>query len=294
MERFNRIGVFLNQEPGDREAISFAGMIARTSQASVLSFIVVRGLEDPPTGPDLTVSDIRDQIWETLHGTAEPQIEVSRATGMFEILRFARDLELDLIIVGRRLPTEQLAVGSVFYRLARKAPCSVLAVPEHARTHLSRLLVMVDGSPCSTQALETAAAVARGCGERNPQLVVQSTFYVGYGYHFINQNLEAVIAERRAMVAQKLDAQLAKVDTAGLMLEKVVSNSDAPAQAALNLASAMNLDCIVIGSRGMTEPAAALLGSTAERLVVSASLPVLVVKKKGETVRFLDALLLGN
>ncbi len=291
MERFNRIGVFLNQEPGDREAISFAGMIARASHARVLNFIVVRGLEDPPTAPDLSDSDIRDQIAETLQDTIEPRIEIARATGMYEILRFARNIELDLIIVGRRLPTEQLAVGSVFYRLSRKAPCSVLVVPEHARTHLSRLLVMVDGSPCSTHALETAAAIARGCGEPNPQLIVQSAFHVGYGYSYSGLSLEEAVAQRSAMVAENLEAQLAKVDTVGLALEKIVANSDSPPKAALNLAAAMNLDCIVVGSRGMTKPAAVLLGSTAERVLLSASLPVLVVKNKGETVRFLDALL---
>lgn len=57
---------------------------------------------------------------------------------------------------------------------------------------------------------------------------------------YIGLNLEAAIAERSALVAQKLDSQLTKVDTVGLKLEK--ANGDSPAKAALNLASAMNLD----------------------------------------------------
>jgi nucleotide-binding universal stress UspA family protein len=51
------------------------------------------------------------------------------------------------------------------------------------------------------------------------------------------------------------------------------------------------MDAIVIGSRGATLPADALLGVTTERVLLNASCPVLVVKRKGETFGFLDAVL---
>lgn len=57
------------------------------------------------------------------------------------------------------------------------------------------------------------------------------------------------------------------------------------------MASARNMDVIVIGSRGATLPAIALLGATTERVLLEASVPVLVVKRKGETFRFLDVIL---
>ena len=76
------------------------------------------------------------------------------------LLRVAHD-ELDVVVVGRRLPSEQVGIGAAFSKLARKCPCSVLVVPSHARVHLSRMLVPVDFSEHSKLALEQAIDVAR-------------------------------------------------------------------------------------------------------------------------------------
>jgi nucleotide-binding universal stress UspA family protein len=54
------------------------------------------------------------------------------------------------------------------------------------------------------------------------------------------------------------------------------------------------MDMIVVGSRGLSRSAAAILGSTAERVLTCSPLPVLIVKRKGETVHLLDALLGGR
>jgi hypothetical protein len=53
----------------------------------------------------------------------------------------------------------------------------------------------------------------------------------------------------------------------------------------------MGADMILLGSRGRTQSAAILLGSVAEKLVmVNNVLPMLIFKKKGETVGFFEAL----
>lgn len=291
MVRFKRIGVFLNQEPGDDEAISFAGCIACAASAETISFTVVRGLESAPseTAPDIT--EIHARILRILPDADKHQVEISSATGVYEILRVSRDLDLDLIVVGRRLPNDQLAAGSVFYRVARKAPCSVLLTPEYARTHLSRLLVMVDFSEHSRLALETALVIARACGESTPQVLVHSTYRVGYGYRYSGMNFDEAAASLKKQTADKLAAFLTGLDTSGLQFETVVACAESATAAAMNLATARNMDAVVLGSRGMTRPAAVLLGSTTEQMVASAPLPVLIVKRKGETTRFVDALL---
>lgn len=292
MEQFKRIGVFLNQEPGDDEAISFAGRIGRAADSETMMFILVRGLENSPIGPEPTVEDLRARITKILPDAQYHRIELSSATGLHEILRCARDLNLDLIVVGRRLPSDQLAIGSVFYRLARKAPCSVLLAPEHARTHLSRLLVMVDFSKHSKCALETALTIARSCGEPSPQVVALTTYRVGYGYRYGDTSFHDAANTMKENASQKLAAFLADLDTSGVQFESVVASAESgAASVAMNLASARNMDAIVVGSRGMSRPAAALLGSTAERVVAHAPLPVLIVKRKGETTRLLEAFL---
>jgi len=56
-------------------------------------------------------------------------------------------------------------------------------------------------------------------------------------------------------------------------------------------AKKIDADLILLGSRGRTTSAAILLGSTAEKLIsYNKLLPMLIFKKKGETMGFFDAL----
>lgn len=294
MERFNRIGVFLNQEPGDQEAVGFAGLIAKAMGAEHLEFVVVRGLEDPVSPEPFDVNEVRNRIVQALPDAATRPVQVATASGLHEILRIARDSDLDLIVVGRRLPSDQLGVGSVFYRLARKAPCSVLVAPEHAHPHLNRLLVMTDCSAHSRLAIETSMLLARSCGGSKPQIVVHSSVHVGYGYRYAGRTLEQAVAEAEKRTSEQINRFVSDLDTSGVEFEIIVASSESASGAALALASARHMDAIVLGSRGMTMPAAVLLGSTAERVLAGSPLPVLIVKRKGETIRFLDALLSGE
>ncbi|MBI4580233.1 MAG: universal stress protein [Planctomycetes bacterium] len=180
MSRFQKLGVYLNDEPGDKEALAFAGLLARLGKPESIDCMHVRGIEKPAATPCPQPETVHQRLAEVLPAdlARNIRIHVSEATGLHEMLRTARDRDLDLIVVGRRLPHDQMGVGATFYRLARKTPCDVLVVPAGAHAHLSRLLVLVDGSPHSRMALDTALHLAKASGER-PQVLVQSVYSVG-------------------------------------------------------------------------------------------------------------------
>ena len=78
-----------------------------------------------------------------------------------EIRKAAESEDSDLIVVGTRGKTglAHVLLGSTAERLIRTAPCPVLAVRmeqscEHRAVVLDRLLVPIDGSDCSLDALE--------------------------------------------------------------------------------------------------------------------------------------------
>jgi len=292
MKNLKKLGVYLNDEPGDKEALAFAGLLANLGKPDSIYCLHVRGIEDPvetePADPEI----LRQEVAKVFSGDLAKGLEVhvSEATGLHEMLRTARDRDLDMIVVGRRLPHDQLAVGSAFYRLARKTPCDVLVVPAGAHPHLSRLLVLVDGSEHSRLALETALYVARLAGERS-QVLVQSVYGVPYGHRYTGMTAEQAQRHREALQRQKIGEFLGNIDTSGVHFDVVYTCSLNPAAAAHDMASAHNMDAIVIGSRGATLPAIALLGATTERVLLEAPVPVLVVKRKGETFRFLNAIL---
>lgn len=292
MHDIHKLGVFLNDEPGDDEALAFAGRIGSALDVQSVLCVHVRGMESRPGAPPPSDDSVRQFVQTRLPEAIAKRtiIEVHHNTGVADILRSARDQSLDLIVVGRRLPHDQLAVGSAFSRLARKAPCSVLVVPDQAHPHFGRIVVPVDGSEHSKLALITAIALARRSKEPNPQVIVQSIYEVGYGYQYSDQSFADAVRSREESARKRLDDFLADVDHAGVLFTTICTCSNHPNAAVYDLVASKNLDLVAVGSRGLSHTAAALIGSFAERLLAASPVPVLVVKKKGETLRFLEAL----
>jgi nucleotide-binding universal stress UspA family protein len=67
------------------------------------------------------------------------QIEVREGTPFYEIIQFAKDKDIDLIVMGTHGHTglAHMLLGSVTEKVVRKAPCPVLTVrhPEHEFVH---------------------------------------------------------------------------------------------------------------------------------------------------------------
>ena len=244
---------------------------------------------EPDPSPDEFAANVRQRLPADL--VDRTRFEVHTGSGIAEVLRSTRDQSLDLIVVGRRLPSDELGIGSAFIRLARKAPCSVLVVPVYSRVHIQRYLVPIDCSDHSRRALEVALKMARQDASGNVQIVTQQVYSVGYGYQYTGTDFHDAGKKLEEVCNAKLKKFMADLDTGGIDIRSINTCSDDPARAVSDLAIAMKLDVIVIGSRGLSTTMAALLGSTAERILMASPLPVLIVKKKGETTRLLTALL---
>jgi nucleotide-binding universal stress UspA family protein len=289
MQRFKRLGVFLHNSPSDEAALSYAGIFATLAQSEHVIAIHVREPdEDDSADPDPAAfaEETRRRLPDPVAKITE--VEVHSGTGVGEILQCAQKFDLDMVVVGRRLPSDQLGIGADFARLARKAPCNVLIVPERVHTHLSRISVAVDFSPHSERALEQGLAIARGSGDAQPQVLVHTNAHVGYGYSKLGLNLHEAISERIAANTKKLEELVARMNTTGVKVAVTATASDDHAAAIHEVAVANKMDMIVVGSRG--HGSIILLGSTAERILHQSLLPVLIVKQKGETVPVLEAL----
>ena len=248
------------------------------------------------TRPTPNAETFKKQVLQQLPPAiaSRTKVELHGRAGIPEILRSARDQELDLVVVGRRLPSEQIGIGSAFSRLARKCPCNVLVVPNLVRLHLGRMLVPVDFSKHSGMALEQATEIARTAGEDHPQIIVHSVCSVGYGYRKMGVNLQEASEQLVATMGKQLTEFVAKVDKTGVEFETICTSAEQIEAAILDMAAVRKVDMIVLGSRGKTWTATALLGSIAERVLVTSPLPVLLVKEKGETTPLLNVLLRGG
>ena len=226
-----------------------------------------------------------------LHGRLN--ISVHEKHACEAMLQAAHREDLDLIIAGRSLPSNQVAVGNAFNRLARKAPCTVLLVPQDTHVHLARVLVPVDFSEHAKLAVTAALDFARASAEHQPQVIVQHVYSVDYGYSKTGVTLEEAGKRMAEANRKKLEAFVKDIDTSGVQFELVASCSESVEQAIADLAASRHMDLLCVGSRGITSSAVALLGGTAERIIATSPKPVLLVKRKGETARFLDVLFGG-
>lgn len=293
MPTFAKLGAFLTDCPADDAVLAFVAHLARfgAAQSRVHCIHVQSGRPDGST-QDPDPAKLEQQVKDAL----PPEVfertccEVRPGGGIVEVLKAARDEDLDLVLLGRYLPSSQLGLGSRLTRLIRKCPCSVLVVPDHCRPHFGRILVAVDGSRHSEISMKTAVLLARHAGESDPQLVVQTVRHVDPRHDLAGVTFKESADAQREYGQRDLERFLKKIDTKDLACETVVSLSESPAQAIVELAMVRKMDIVVVGSRGATGTTAAILGSTSEQVLTTCAAPVLVVKEKGETLRLLEAL----
>ena len=135
---------------------------------------------------------------------------------------------------------------------------------------LKRILVATDFGPAAEAALTYGRALAKNFGATLTVMHVAENFF-----------LRATIADPHALkaaVARRLEERLTAEDRSALHARAVLETSDQPADAITTYAKQAEIDLIVMGTHGRHGISHLLVGSVAERVVRTASCPVLTVK----------------
>lgn len=209
-----------------------------------------------------------------------------------QICRLARDIDIDLIIIATRGQTgfKHLLLGSTAERVVRYSPCPVLVVrsvhpaqngngsrkTQHAVLHVRKILVPVDFSNCSRQAVEYAKALAK---KFHAALVllhsvcfqyhVTSDEYARYDYPLLVQEADKAAHKRMRELASATESD-------GIEVESLLKTGHVGEQIC-DQARSHGADLIVTSTHGWTGFKHVLLGSTAEYVVQHARCPVLVI-----------------
>jgi nucleotide-binding universal stress UspA family protein len=205
-----------------------------------------------------------------------------------EVLAAAEAEDTDLIVVGTRGKTglEHVVLGSTAERIIRTAPCPVLAVPAETQKAeggrgvpnlsiaLERILVPVDFSDCSLDALEYAVLVAQRAKAAVKLLHVLEP--VSYGLDFTLLHVTKREQMREA-VNGRLSALVSALTSAQVTSEFLVRGG-LPADSILETARAQPADMIVMGTHGRRGLSHAFCGSVAESVLRKARCPVLTVR----------------
>lgn len=301
MYRYERLLVGLTGADRDKTTVQYAAMISRLASSESAVFAHVAKSHDVPEQirrkyaellePD--VSDLRERMsrltaeYSSFDPEAEVSFEVKEGVPLVEMLRIAQHNETDLVLVGKT--TEHHGSGMLPEKLARKAPCSVLVVPEHSQASIRKVLVALDFSEYSGGTLEVATAFASAASA--PEIVCLHVYDEAARYLRSGE----MYRELTEIIQQEAQRQYGKLlttcDLKGCSPRPVFWTGGRPWEAIAEAAETERADLIVVGARGRTAPAAFVLGSVTERLIASTTIPLLAVKRKGTGLRLLDVLL---
>ena len=204
-----------------------------------------------------------------------------------EVITAARAEDSDLIVVGTRGKTglAHVLLGSTAERVIRGASCPVLAVrTEPADTEgesvlsrpvtLERILVPVDFSDCSLDALEYAVVVAQRA--KASLMLLHVLEPVSYGLDFTFGHMRTREQERESWT-KRLEELASSHQHSHLPMESRLRGGS-PADSILDSAQTLPCDLIVMGTHGHRGISHTISGSVAEAVPRKARCPVLAVR----------------
>ncbi|MBI3356227.1 MAG: universal stress protein [Nitrospirae bacterium] len=205
-----------------------------------------------------------------------------------EVLAAAEAEDTDLIVVGTRGKTglQHVLLGSTAERIIRTAPCPVLAVPtEIQKVEESggttnrpvvpdRILVPIDFSDCSLDALEYGVLVAQRAKAAIKLFHVLEP--VSYGLDFTLLHVTKR-EQMRTVITERLSALVSALTSAEVTSEFLISGG-LPADSILDAARAQPADMIIMGTHGRRGLSHTFCGSVAESVLRKSPCPVLMVR----------------
>lgn len=304
MYLIKKLIVCLDQTSLDQTLIQYAAFIAKVNPIKKIYFVnVIKNLSVPKEVleefPNLIESMINERI-EAMQSEVKnhfPEIKglslnfvVKEGTLSKKILKLAEEKSADLILIGRKVHLPGTGVASS--RLARRASCGLLIVPEGTKPKVTKLLVPSDFSDYSKDALEEAILISKNQGKA--EIVCQNVFSIPSGYHFTGKTFEEFKEIMQSYAEINFKKFIRKIDAKGIKITPVytLDDDDDPVQEIVSKALEIKADLIVIGAKGKTAATALFIGSIAERLIkFNDSLPLLVTRPKGKNAGILDYIL---
>lgn len=301
MQRYKCILAALNLSDLDVTTVRCAGMISRMAKSERVYFAhVAESLRIPQSlrdqypelvepAEDAIEAEMRHVVTEHFEGSPDSQSRyiVARGSPTAELLRRTVQHDVDLVVVGNA--ADKPDAGALPEKLARKAPCSVLIVREASEPRIKRILVPVDFSRNSADALEAATAIARAVG--GCTMDVLHVFDVPQIYVKMGRTYEEFADMVKEQVAEEFDRFVKGIGLEDVAPEPVFVADERPSKAIIRRCEEVLPDLVVMGARGRSDVTAVLLGSATERVLRKTQVPLLVVRKKGGVAGFLQILL---
>ncbi len=223
------------------------------------------------------------QVVDTHFGTqhkVQTDVHIRRGDPLEEIIAFGQTLPTDLLVTGKH--SGGSAQGVLSGNLIRKARSHTLVVPDHAQPRLARLLVPVDFSRSSIQALQMAVAL---CKAWSPALEVTLVHVydlpsiMAYRIRKTQEELHAILEEDRLAALNDFLRQYVPALQGNCTCLALSNDQHSVAEVILDAARRQEADLIIMGAKGHSKVELLLMGSVTESLLqMNDTIPLWIVK----------------
>lgn len=237
---------------------------------------------------DGLIADAR-QAWKEflvkVPDAAGLEIEVSVDHRVYGLLKKARDIAADLIVLGaygKQRP--DTGAGTLATEAVRMAGCDVLLVRDTHQGPFSSIVAGVDFSDTSRRALERAAQIA--AHDRGTLYVVHVFTPPWDRYHYRAPTPQAdphFMARYKSLLNQRLQEFVKPVAETmhDVSITCELSEAGGHRSGIVEYAERVGADLICLGTRGQSNLRDFFLGSTAEKALLHSKCSVFAVKPDG-------------
>ncbi len=305
---YKRLMVGLDFSEIDRHLVNYTLELAKLVGAEAIQFVHTYKRPDLPDDLQNALQQTEKPLGEMLQEDLDELLEeltpdgetaatidseVIAGSKLPTIMAAAKEFKADLIIVGRKKGKIGVESGILLPRLARRATCSLLIVPEGANLLMDTMLACVDYSDHSRMAVERSLSFIADM--QYTTLYLQHFYHVPSGYHYTGKSYEMAARVMKENATRRHKEFMRELEKRELPQVSPLYTLDEDNQAATlvrDTAASIGAGMVVVGSRGRTFAASILLGSFAERLVASVhDTPLLVVKSGRSNMGVVDAIM---
>ena len=309
MNPLKKVLVCLDATEMDAALIQFAAFVAQAESVESIHFVNVIMKTQLPNKlrkefPDLMERAIVDRrrelekkVIEHFDLTLDVKVKIAVEQGPLpsrQILTLADKHNIDVIVVGRKKDLRNNSV--VTQRLARRASCSLLIVPEKEYTSVRKLMVATDFSKDSVGAMNAAidAATREAANGNEVEVICHHSYQVPVGYHYTGKSFEESAHIMEENSRKRYKRFIRQVDTRDVKITPsfALAKGDDLVTNIYETAVNNQVDFVIIGGKGKSASTALFpIGTNTEKLIsVDSEIPLLVVRSKHKNAGIIDML----
>ncbi|MFN4196452.1 MAG: universal stress protein [Caldimicrobium sp.] len=189
---------------------------------------------------------------------------------------YAKDINLLVMGKSGKGGLEKALLGSTASRVIGSSPVDVLIIPKNSKLNFNKILVPVDGSKYSEEAVQRAIDFA---SYFKSSVILLSVIEIPIEFYETSAEvlklLEHIKLEMEEFIRKmKMRFVEKNLEVKSFLLEGIIKDK------ILEIANKEEVDLIIMGSHGKTGLKRLLMGSTTEKVLTLYNKPVLVVKRE--------------